>query len=227
MNDVVAEAPSMYGNMMQYVAGQQADGEVDRREFEPDSTAAGWPATADSDVRARVERFVAKHIPEAHKFVDAGGKEKVIYLDERGRSASCPLEEVPDGELMRMAERYGMRFNGGGRPGKNDQKPGMTPDTSRTDHGYSKPRTEDTDGAFEGALTEGKGLGLHKAASSDEHLGAAYRDVLGLKGDLDRADEIPANMKPLYKQATKAMGAIAQARKETAQLRGMAKRAAG
>lgn len=225
MNNIVgAEAPSMYGNMMRYVAAQQTDGEVERREFEPDSTASGWPAMSDDETRTRVEKFVSKHIPEAHKFVDAAGAEKVIYLDERGRTASCALEEVPDGELARMAERYGMRLNGGMRPGKNDPKPGMTPETSRTDHGYDKPRVESADGAFEGALTEAKGLGLHKAASSDEHLGMAYRDVLGLKGDLDKAEEIPASLKPLYKQVTKAMGAIAKARQETTQLRGMAKK---
>lgn len=75
-----------------------------------------------------------------------------------------------------------------------------------------------------GELAEGKRFSIHKPAEADEKLGAAYRDVLALKSDMDAMEEIPADLRPLYKQVMKAMDAIAKARQETTQLRGMAKK---
>lgn len=132
---MTVEGPGMYGNMMKYVAGQQRDGAVDRPEFDPDHTTSGWPAVPDDDARKRVESYIIKYIPDAHKYSDGKGVLRVVYLDERGRAYDCALEEVPDSELVRMAKRYGMRFAGHEDPNK--------PQTSRTDHGYSKPATEE------------------------------------------------------------------------------------
>lgn len=143
-NEKTAEV-GMYGNMMGYVAGQQRDGAVDRPEFDPNHTTSGWPAVPDQEARNRVESYVLKYIPEVHKFAGPDGNLRVIYLDERGRSYDCKIDEVPDSELVRMAKRYGMRFSGEGDPN--------APQTSKTDHGYPKPATtEEVDGV--GALAE-------------------------------------------------------------------------
>lgn len=153
MMDAEMPVGRMYGNLMRYVAGQQNDGEVDRREFEPGSV-DGWPVIADEGVRKRVESFVLRNISSSHKFLDAAGGTRVVYLDERGRAVDCVIEEVPDAELLRMAKRYGMRFNGEPGVGRNDPKPGVVPETSQDDHGYSRPKTEDADAIFEDILAE-------------------------------------------------------------------------
>lgn len=123
-----------YGDMMRYIAGQLADGEVERREFVPSASAGGWPVAPDEDTRRRVESFVLNNTPSAHRFLGADGHQRVVYMDERGRAVDTRLSDIPDADLVRIARRYGMKIgatNGGDEP-----------TTSRTDHGYRKPVTE-------------------------------------------------------------------------------------
>lgn len=80
--------------------------------------------------------------------------------------------------------------------------------------------------AFDAKLFAGKkGPDLRgaafKAGEADEKLASAYQSLIGLKGAYDDMEEIPATLKASYSQVMKAMSAVAEARKETGQLKGM------
>jgi hypothetical protein len=66
----------------------------------------------------------------------------------------------------------------------------------------------------------------HKAAEADTAAGQAFNSLIGLKMSLDQMDEIPSDLKPLYKEIMKAMDAVGTARKHTTQVRGMVRRIA-
>lgn len=123
-----------YGDMMRYVAGQLADGEVERREFNPGADSGGsWPIVPDEGMRAKLENFVLKNIPSAHKFMGQDGAQRIVYMDERGRAVDGRLSDVSDEDLIRIARRHGMR---------GIDAPDEGPRTSKTNHGYQKPRLE-------------------------------------------------------------------------------------
>ena len=73
-------------------------------------------------------------------------------------------------------------------------------------------------------LEEAKGFPLHLPAEADETTGKAYRALVDFKLAMDRMEEIPKWLRPLYSQTIKAMDAVGDARKHTYQLREMAKR---
>ena len=124
----------MYDCMMNYVAGQLADGAVERPEFHPTQATGEWPTLPDESERSRIESFILRNTPSAHKYEGRDGRTRVVYLDERGRAADAALSDMTPEELVRLAKVYGMRFPG-------EQRDDI-PMTSRTDHGYRKPKTE-------------------------------------------------------------------------------------
>jgi hypothetical protein len=69
-------------------------------------------------------------------------------------------------------------------------------------------------------------LSWHKAAEADEATGDAYRKLVSLKLEIDRFEEIPKDLMPLYQSINKAMGALGKARDETNTVRELVKRAA-
>jgi len=73
-------------------------------------------------------------------------------------------------------------------------------------------------------LEEAKGFPFHLPAEADEAVGKTYRALVNFKLAMDRMEEIPKWLRPLYSQAIKAMDAVGDARKHTYQLREMAKR---
>ena len=64
-----------------------------------------------------------------------------------------------------------------------------------------------------------------KPAEADDAMGEAYRTLISFKLGLDRMEEIPKDLLPLYDQAGKAIDLIVKAQRETYQLREMARRA--
>jgi hypothetical protein len=127
----------MLENVMPHLSEQQKrDGAVDRPEFDPDYNVSGWPTLSDPEERLKLERFVLrKCIPERHRFKMANGTDGVVYLDSRGRATHCPITEVPDADLVRMAKEAGKRFKG--------QKDPKKPKTDKKDHGYKPPVREE------------------------------------------------------------------------------------
>lgn len=73
-------------------------------------------------------------------------------------------------------------------------------------------------------LGEAKGFPLHLPSEADETVGKAYRAIVNFKLAMDKMEEIPKWLRPLYSQTIKAMDAVGDARKHTYQLREMAKR---
>jgi hypothetical protein len=111
---------------------QKQDGEVCRPEFSPNYGIDGWPLLSDPAARQKLETFVLRNcIPEHHRYRLADGSQGVVYFDSRGRATSSRLTEVPDADLMRMAD---------------EKRSGFRPETGRKDHGYR------------GAVQEGKEL---------------------------------------------------------------------
>lgn len=200
----VPEDDKMYGNLMRFVSPQQADGAVERPEFNPSSE--GWPEMLDDSNRARVEQYVIRRTPERLKVTTAAGNVHIVFADERGRAVDARVEDISDEQLLQLAKQV-------------SGKTSFRPSTGKTSHGYPKPQQEDV-----GEVSEGKRFSIHKPAEADDKLGAAYRDVVALKADMDAMEEIPSDLKALYKQAMKAMDAITKAKQETTQLRGMAKK---
>ena len=62
---------------------------------------------------------------------------------------------------------------------------------------------------------------FHLAAKADEALGQAYLDLVSLKAGFDRWEEIPKAAHPLYNWISKSISAVANARKESTQVREM------
>ena len=207
MNDVPmpVDDEKMYGNLMRFVAPQKADGAVERPEFNPNSE--GWPEMLDDGNRERIEQYVFRRIPDRLKVATAEGSVHIVFADERGRVMDSRIDNISDEQLLQLAKQV-------------SGKTSFRPETNKTNHGYPKPQQEGVE-----EISEGKRFSIHKPAEADDKLGAAYRDVAALKADMDAMEEIPSNLKALYKQAMKAMDAITKARQETTQLRGMAKKA--
>lgn len=199
----------MFDHLMEHIAEQKLtpSGAVDRPEFERDYGSHDAVNPSDPDQRQKLERFVLANTPERHRYMTAEGLQAIVYFDARGRAASSTLAEISTEELVRIAHEFSSRF-----PGEPDHS---RPGTSSTDHGYRKPVTEER-GRFS----------AHKPAEADNHLGEAYNALLAIKGDMDKMEEVPQPLRAFYKQVEKAMGSVAEARKETTQLRGMAKRLA-
>jgi hypothetical protein len=65
---------------------------------------------------------------------------------------------------------------------------------------------------------------LAKPAEADEALGKAYLALVSFKLGFDQMEEIPKALHPLYDQVGKAISAVAEARKDTYQLREMTRR---
>jgi hypothetical protein len=65
---------------------------------------------------------------------------------------------------------------------------------------------------------------LHRPAEADEALGKAYVALISFKQGMDSMEEIPSQLHPYYDQVMKAMNEVGEARKHTAQLRGMVQR---
>lgn len=108
---------------------QKRDGEVCRPEFSPNYGIDGWPLLSDPAARQKLETFVLRNcIPEHHRYRLADGSQGVVYFDSRGRATSSRLTEVPDADLMRMAD---------------EKRSGFRPETGRKDHGYRGAVQED------------------------------------------------------------------------------------
>jgi hypothetical protein len=65
-----------------------------------------------------------------------------------------------------------------------------------------------------------------QASNADEAVGQAYRAIHDLKADLDDMEEIPTQLKKIYAAIMAASKAVGDARRDTNQLREMARRAA-
>jgi hypothetical protein len=73
----------------------------------------------------------------------------------------------------------------------------------------------------------GKGqVRWYQASAADDAVGQAYRAIHDLKADLDDMEEIPAHLKKIYAAIMAASKAVGDARKDTNQLRELARRAA-
>jgi hypothetical protein len=68
-------------------------------------------------------------------------------------------------------------------------------------------------------MKEARNPPLANAASADELMGKAYRELVDLKLGFDSWHEIPADVRPLYDEIITAMYAVGKARKDTHQLR--------
>lgn len=68
-----------------------------------------------------------------------------------------------------------------------------------------------------------RSVGLHFAKRADDDMQTAYTSLTTLKSDMDQADEIPASHKRLYDAVTKAISMVASAKKQTHQVRMMAR----
>lgn len=128
----------MFGNLMKYVSEQKlsASGAVERPEFDRDfgGNGADIVNTDDPEWRKKMERFVVSNTPCRHKYETATGAQGIVYFDSRGRAASCAVSEIPDEELIRVANEFSKRAPGQDANGK--------PQTSRSNHGYTRPVQE-------------------------------------------------------------------------------------
>jgi hypothetical protein len=66
----------------------------------------------------------------------------------------------------------------------------------------------------------------YQASQADDAVGQAYRAIHDLKADLDAMEEIPPHLKKIYAAIMAASNAVGKARKDTNQLRELARRAA-
>jgi hypothetical protein len=152
----------------QIIEQQKVDGAVSRPEFDPDYDVSGWPLLSDPERRSKLERYVLrKCIPERHRFKMADGSNGVVYFDSRDRAVHCSITEVPDADLVRLAQEAGKRL-----PGKKDPK---KPKTGRRDHGYTPPMQEET-------LDEAMKLPLNRfksAADQMENISKTMKNMLG------------------------------------------------
>lgn len=65
----------------------------------------------------------------------------------------------------------------------------------------------------------------YQASQADDAVGQAYRAIHDLKADLDDMEEIPPHLKKIYAAVMAASDAVGKARKDTNQLRELARRA--
>lgn len=190
----------MYGNLMSFVAPQQADGAVERPEFNPSTE--GWPDMLEGDNRVRLERYVMRRVPEKLKVTTAKGDTHIVFADERGRAVDCKVEDVSDEQLLQLAKIL-------------SGKTTFRPQTSRTDHGYPQPQQEDVE-----SLEEAHGW--HNGAQADVKVKEAYNLIVGLKNAIDNAADVD---KKIYRQIMKTMDSLSNASKETHQLMMMIRKA--
>lgn len=119
-------------DLTKYMTEQQtsAHGEVHRPEFDRDyGDSDGDVLSFDGpDQRQKVERFVLRNTPHRHRYKTFEGQQGITYFDARNRAASCALSEIPDEDLIRVADQFSKRR--------------IKPQTGRRDHGYVKPVQE-------------------------------------------------------------------------------------
>lgn len=65
---------------------------------------------------------------------------------------------------------------------------------------------------------------MHLPAEADDLVGQAYNKLASFKSAMDTMEEIPDHLMPIYRQATKAMNVVGNARQETNQLKEMVRR---
>ena len=155
---------------------QKQDGEVCRPEFSPNYGVDGWPLLSDPAARQKLETFVLRNcIPERHRYRLADGSQGVVYFDARGRATSSRLTEVPDADLMRMAD---------------EKRSGFRPETGRKDHGYRGAVQEDREELKEGA-GDPISIGIGKQMAAGRKQGVVDRKRYADPDDLkDRMDAL-------------------------------------
>lgn len=84
-----------------------ADGAVRRTEFDP----LPQPEVLLSpNEREAIESFVLKTTRPDFRYTDRGGKQGIVFYDDRGRAAAAIVREMDDGLLLGLAKREGYEY---------------------------------------------------------------------------------------------------------------------
>lgn len=83
------------------------DGAVRRTEFDPLPQPEVLLSPSE---REAVESFVLNATSPAFRYVDRGGKEGIVFYDNRGRAAAGIVRDMDDGLLLGLAKREGYEY---------------------------------------------------------------------------------------------------------------------
>ncbi len=94
---------NLMGHLDEGTSGLEMSGGVNHPELDTSTPSVELTPA----IRARMEAYVVEKTPARHKYMDAKGRQCIVFYDSRGRAADAPIETLDGGELIRLAKNTG------------------------------------------------------------------------------------------------------------------------